>query len=52
LIIALARPQSSYKQAQRAVNGIDIMMTLDFSASMNIEDLGDQSRMELAKLMM
>jgi Ca-activated chloride channel family protein len=52
LIIALARPQSSYKQSQRAVNGIDIMMTLDFSASMNIEDLGDQSRMELAKLMM
>jgi Ca-activated chloride channel family protein len=52
LIIALARPQSSYKQSQRAVNGIDIMMTLDFSASMNIEDLADQSRMELAKQMM
>jgi Ca-activated chloride channel family protein len=52
LIVALARPQSSYKQAQRAVNGIDIMMTLDFSASMNIEDLADQSRMELAKQMM
>jgi Ca-activated chloride channel family protein len=52
LIFALARPQSSYKQSQRAVNGIDIMMTLDFSASMNIEDLADQSRMELAKQMM
>jgi Ca-activated chloride channel family protein len=52
LIIALARPQSSFKQSQRAVNGIDIMMTLDFSASMNIEDLGEQSRMALAKEMM
>jgi Ca-activated chloride channel family protein len=52
LIVALARPQSSYKQSQRAVNGIDILMTLDFSASMNIEDLADRSRMELAKDMM
>jgi Ca-activated chloride channel family protein len=52
LILALARPQSSYRQSQRSVNGIDIMMTLDFSASMNIEDMGDRSRMELAKEMM
>lgn len=52
IVLALARPQSSYKQSQRSVNGIDIMMVLDFSASMNIEDLSDQSRMTLAKEMM
>lgn len=52
LVIALARPQSSYRQTQRTVNGIDIMMVLDFSASMNIEDLGQRSRTEIAKDMM
>ena len=52
LIFALTRPQTSYKQSRRSVNGIDIMMTLDFSASMNIEDMGDRSRMDLAKEMM
>lgn len=52
LVLALSRPQSSYRQTQRLVNGIDIMMVLDFSASMNIEDLGSRSRTEIAKDMM
>ena len=49
LILALARPQTSYKQSERSVNGIDIMLVLDLSASMNIEDLGDRSRIDIAK---
>jgi Ca-activated chloride channel family protein len=49
LIVALARPQSSYRQTERVVSGIDIMLVMDISASMNIEDLGDQPRWEVAK---
>lgn len=49
LIIALARPQSSFRQMERNTSGIDIMMVLDVSASMNIEDLAERSRMEVAK---
>ncbi len=48
-ILALARPQTSYRQMERNTNGIDIMMILDFSASMNIVDLGERSRIEVAK---
>jgi len=49
LIIALARPQASYRQFERKVSGLDIVMVLDVSASMNIEDLADRSRLEVAK---
>ena len=49
VVIALARPQSSFHQTERTVSGIDIMMLLDVSASMNIEDLGDRSRIDIAK---
>ena len=49
LILALSRPQTSYKTSERQVSGIDIMMVLDVSASMNIEDLEDRARFELAR---
>ncbi len=49
LVLALARPQTSFRQTERTVSGIDIMMLLDVSASMNIEDLGDRSRIDIAK---
>ncbi|MBC7690372.1 MAG: VWA domain-containing protein [Methylotenera sp.] len=49
IIFSLARPQNSFKQTERTVSGIDIIMLMDFSASMNIEDMGDRSRFELAK---
>jgi Ca-activated chloride channel family protein len=52
MIIALARPQSSYKQTDRTVNGVDIMLLLDVSASMDIEDLGERSRINIARDMM
>lgn len=49
LVIALARPQNSYRSSERTVSGVDIMMVLDVSASMNIEDLADRSRLDVAK---
>lgn len=49
LIVALARPQSSYRMTERTVSGVDIMMLLDLSASMDIEDLGSRSRIDIAK---
>jgi len=49
LFVALARPQMGYKVTESSVNGIDIMMVLDFSQSMNIEDLSDRPRIDIAK---
>jgi Ca-activated chloride channel family protein len=49
VILALARPQESHRQAQRQVSGVDLMMVLDLSASMNIEDLAAESRLATAK---
>lgn len=49
LIVALARPQESHRQTQRQVSGVDLMMVLDLSASMNIEDLAEESRLTTAK---
>jgi Ca-activated chloride channel family protein len=48
-IVALARPQSISNSQERKANGIDILMVLDVSLSMLIQDLGDQTRMEIAK---
>lgn len=49
LIFALARPQTSYQKVKKSVEGIDIMLVLDLSASMRIEDFRDQNRLEVAK---
>jgi Ca-activated chloride channel family protein len=49
MILALARPQSSFRQTERTTSGIDILMVMDVSASMNIEDLGERSRLDIAK---
>ena len=51
-VAALARPQTPYKQTHRNVSGVDIVMIMDVSASMNIRDLGDESRLEMAKTTM
>jgi Ca-activated chloride channel family protein len=52
VVLALARPQTSFRQTERTVSGIDIMMVMDFSASMSIEDLAERSRFDIAKEMM
>ncbi|MBI3542252.1 MAG: VWA domain-containing protein [Deltaproteobacteria bacterium] len=48
-VLALARPQMSYQKVKRNVEGIDIMIVLDLSASMRIEDFRDQNRIDTAK---
>lgn len=49
LILAIARPVSSSSQTKRQAEGIDIMIALDVSQSMMIEDMGDSNRLEIAK---
>ncbi len=49
LVIALARPQTISKSQERKANGIDIVMVLDVSLSMLIQDMGESTRMDLAK---
>jgi Ca-activated chloride channel family protein len=49
LVIALARPQGISRSQERKANGIDIIMVLDVSLSMLIQDMGEKNRMEIAK---
>lgn len=48
LIIALSRPQSSINWQESTVEGIDIVLTMDISASMLAEDL-NPNRLEASK---
>lgn len=48
-IVALARPQTSFQKVKKSVEGIDIMIVLDLSASMRIEDFRDTNRIDTAK---
>jgi Ca-activated chloride channel family protein len=48
-IAALARPQKADTKLKRNVEGIDIMVVLDISDSMLIEDMDPENRMESAK---
>ncbi len=50
MIVALARPQISDSKIKRNVEGIDIVMTIDISDSMLIEDMPPaENRLEAAK---
>jgi Ca-activated chloride channel family protein len=51
VIAALARPQTSSSQVRRTADGIDIVVALDVSQSMSIEDVDveDQNRLDVAK---
>lgn len=49
LMIALLRPQAMRKEEKEKVKGIDIMLALDVSGSMQAEDL-QPNRLEAAKL--
>jgi len=51
LIVALARPQTSSSQIRRTTEGVDIVIALDVSLSMSIEDVDieDQNRLDVAK---
>lgn len=49
LVLGLARPQTSYQKVKKNVEGIDIMIVQDLSASMRIEDFRDMNRIDTAK---
>lgn len=48
-IFALARPQKADEKVKRNVEGIDIMITIDISESMLIEDMKPENRLESVK---
>ncbi len=48
-ILALARPQEANTKIKRNVEGIDIMVVLDISDSMLIEDMQPENRIESSK---
>jgi Ca-activated chloride channel homolog len=49
LILAVARPQSVNFRQERSNPGVDIMVVLDVSLSMNAEDFKPQNRLMVAK---
>ena len=48
-ILALARPQRADQQVKRTLEGLDIVLVLDISDSMLIEDMKPLNRLESAK---
>ncbi|MEN6626016.1 MAG: VWA domain-containing protein [Candidatus Sumerlaeia bacterium] len=48
IIVALARPQSAWRERERHTEGIDIMLVIDVSESMRAEDFAP-NRLEKAK---
>jgi Ca-activated chloride channel homolog len=49
VIIAAARPQSTFGQKQVYTEGIDIMLVLDISGSMQAEDFKPENRLAVSK---
>lgn len=49
MIVALARPQTASEKSKRTVDGLDIVIVLDISDSMLIEDMKPFNRLEAAK---
>ncbi len=49
IVVALARPQQANTKIKRNVEGIDIMIALDISDSMLIEDMKPENRLESSK---
>ena len=49
LIIAIARPQNQMAKSNKTLDGIDIVIALDISDSMLIEDMQPENRLEASK---
>jgi Ca-activated chloride channel family protein len=49
VVIALARPQGARVSAATSAEGIDIVLALDTSSSMQIADPGERPRLEIAR---
>ncbi len=49
IILALARPQSAESERELETKGVDIIISMDISGSMQAEDFHPQNRLEVAK---
>jgi len=49
LVVAMARPQSGAQIVDVSADGVDIMLVLDVSSSMQARDLGSANRLEVAR---
>lgn len=49
VVVALARPQSGEEIVDVSADGLDIMLVLDVSSSMQARDLGPANRLEVAR---
>lgn len=49
LVLAMARPQSGDTIVDVSADGVDIILALDVSSSMQVKDLGADDRLEVAK---
>ncbi|MBI2503990.1 MAG: VWA domain-containing protein [Candidatus Latescibacteria bacterium] len=49
LVLAMARPQAGRERRELSAEGVDILLTLDVSSSMEAKDLGSRNRLEIAK---
>ena len=49
LMLAMARPQSGAQVVDVSADGVDIMLVLDVSSSMQARDLGPANRLEVAR---
>jgi Ca-activated chloride channel family protein len=45
----MARPQAGRERRELSAEGVDILLTLDVSSSMEAKDLGSRNRLEIAK---
>ena len=48
-ILALARPQQGLQQSEVESRGVDIILALDISPSMRVDDMGGASRLDVAR---
>lgn len=48
-IVALARPQQGLQQSEVESRGVDIVLALDVSPSMSVDDMGGGSRLDVAR---
>lgn len=49
VVVALARPQGTRAASERFAEGIDIVLALDTSSSMQVADPGERPRLEIAQ---
>lgn len=48
-LVALARPQQGLQQSEVESRGVDVMLALDISPSMRVDDMGGGTRLDVAR---